>query len=257
LNVTAPLAKQGGIFLVEFDPTALIEGLTILEKVQLPFIASLTINRSLEQIKSEIRDNMRETFNYFAPYTKNSLYSTASQYNAETIESEIGFKQYSPKGNSAADYLAPQERGGSVYRTRFQRRLADKGFMPQGSYMLPLLNSPAANLNGQGRISNGQYVQALYGISAMNDVKAGPGTRNYQTQGSYLNVPGAGKVFRNGKMLMPGIYKVNGKNYTMVWKQVQKVPTVPRKFMWPDVGEAIAGQILPKTFESVFREVIG
>jgi hypothetical protein len=241
--------------LVEFDPTPLIDNLTLMARVQLPFMASLTINRSLTQIKSEIRAEMENVFTSHVPYTLNSLYSTASQYNAAVIESEIGFKENSPKGNAAANYLAPQERGGPVYLTRFQRRLADKGFMAKGSYMLPLHNSPAANLKN-GRISNGQYVQALYGIGGMNDVTV-KGKRNYRTQGSYLNVSEVGKVFRNGKMLMPGIYKVSGKTHTMVWKQLKTVPNVPRKFNWPNVGEEIAGRILPTTFESVFREVMG
>jgi hypothetical protein len=93
----------------------------------------------------------------------------------------------------------------------------------------------------------------------MSDVttKGGPGTKNYRTQGSYLNVPGIKTVFRNGKMLMPGIYKVSGKTYTMVWKQLKSTPTVPRKFNWPNVGEEIAANILPETFAIVFREVIG
>lgn len=247
---------------VQFDPQALIKELDIFSKVQVPFMASLAINRTTPKVNQALRSEMEKQFTYLAPFTWKSIrYDISSK---SKLEVRVWISYDAPKGNAPEDYLSPQIAGGDVYATRFQRRLVRNGLMPSGSYMMPIHASPAATLNASGRIAASQYTQALYGIQAMNDIIARTTPRNkpYATAGSYQYVPFANgdkskMIFRNGRPLAPGIYKNTGGKLTMLFKQLQRIPTVRGKYDFTGVGMATANEVLPKMFDQVFNEVMG
>ena len=155
---------------ITFNANALVKSLDLFAEVQLPYVSSLALNRSLTPIVKAQQAEMRDSFRAPVPFTLNSMRTKAST--KQDLTAEVFISQDGPKGNAPADYLLPMITGGKVYETRFQRRLRMKGIMPGDAYMIPDANSPAANLGPNGRIRASQYVQALYGISAMSDVLA-------------------------------------------------------------------------------------
>jgi hypothetical protein len=240
--------------LVEINANALVRDLDIFAKVQLPFMASLALNRTAVKVRDKLQVSMKDTFTSFAPYTKNSLFIRVST--KKNLATEIGVKQFGMKGNAAADYLKPQVYGGKVYETRFQRRL--KRNLGMSGYMLPLHDSEAAQRNVRGRINPGQYTSVLYGVKAMEDVR-GYSKFDYKTLGSYIYIrPGKIAFGRDSdRPLAPGIYRVKDSSLTMLFKELRRPPTVPAKWNFFGIAESSARQEMPKTFDLVFREVMG
>ena len=188
------------------------------------------------------------------------------------LESRIYIRDEATKGNAPSDYLRPQITGGSVWRTRFQRRLMARGFLggSQGQYMVP---GHLATTKSGGQIyrrtkqtpTPGQYTQALWGISAFEDLRLSGqyGKKNYRTAGSYVWVPkdldamaewsdeladraAMVRSLNNGVLPPPGIYKVNARSLTQKFIMADQVPRVPKKFDF--IG------ITKKHVEQTFKE---
>lgn len=243
---------------IEFDANRLVRNLDVFAKVQMPFMTSLAINRTATHVRDSLRGSMRGTFTYLTPYTQNSLFIRAST--KQKLYADVGVKEFGIKGNAAADYLKPQVFGGQVYRTRFQRRLERQMGLGTG-YMLPIHSSPAAQLNASGRIAAGQYTAALYGIKAMEDIRSSGnyGKFTYKTLGTYVYVKPGQIVFgkQRRRPLAPGIYRLQGNEFTMLFKQLRQTPTVPAKWDFYGIARTSAERKLPKAFDGVFREVMG
>jgi len=243
---------------IDFNADSFIQRMDVFTKVQMPFMTSLALNRTATHVRDSLRGSMRGTFTYLTPYTQNSLFIRVST--KQKLYTDIGVKEFGIKGNAAADYLKPQVYGGQVYRTRFQRRLERQAGLGSG-YMLPIHSSEAAQLNASGRIQAGQYTAALYGIKAMEDIRSSGsyGKFDYKTLGSYVHIkPGQIMFGRGGgRPLSPGIYKVQGTDLVMLFKQLRRTPRVPKKWDFYGIAQKSAERKLPKAFDEVFREVMG
>lgn len=240
---------------IEVDANRLVRRMDVFTKVQMPFMTSLALNRTATDVRTALRESMRSTFTYLTPYTQQSVFIRVSS--KQKLYTDIGIKEFGVKGNAAADYLKPQVYGGQVYRTRFQRRLQRN--MGMSGYMLPLHDSDAAQTGSTGRIIAGQYTAALYGIKAMEDVRGSGsyGKFDYKTLGSYVYVRPGAKVFNKDRRLAPGIYRVQGTNLSMVFKELRRTPNVAPKWKFFDIAESNARSALSKRFDEVFRDVMG
>ena len=264
---------------ITFNANAMVKNLDLFAEVQLPFIASLALNRSLTPVVQTIRSDMQQRFHAPVPFTLNSIRTKAST--KQNLTAQVFISYDGPKGNAPEDYLKPQITGGQVFATRFQRRLVRNGFMQAGQYMQPLDNSAAANLGPNGRIRASQYVQALYGIQAMQDVIArvtvpnysGKGKARPKVAGTYRLVQASAEQdWRHGNRRaytrpadgayfhprLPGIYKVM-KNGSMVrvFATLSSLPTVAPKFPFPDLTINAAQNHFPAAFSNAFKEVMG
>jgi hypothetical protein len=243
---------------IQFDGNRLVQNLDVFAKVQLPFMSSLAINRTATHVRDSLRGSMRGTFTYLTPYTQNSLFIRVST--KQKLYADIGVKEFGIKGNAAADYLKPQVFGGQVYRTRFQRRLERQMGLGSG-YMLPIHSSPAAQLDASGRIKAGQYTAALYGIRAMEDIRGSGsyGKFDFKTLGTYTYIRPGQIVFgkQGGRPLKPGIYRVQGSELVMLFRQLRRTPRVPAKWDFYGIAQKSAERKLPQAFNEVFREVMG
>lgn len=242
----------------QFEGTKLVRNLDVFSKVQLPFMSSLAINRTATHVRDSLRGSMRGTFTYLTPFTQNSLFIRVST--KQKLYADVGIKEFGSKGNAAADYLRPQIFGGQVYRTRFQRRLERQVGLGSG-YMLPIHSSEAAQLGPSGRITAGQYTAALYGIRAMEDIRGSGryGKFDYKTLGSYTYIRPGQIVFgrQSNRPLAPGIYRVQGSDLVMLFKQLRRTPRVQSKWDFYGIAQKSAERKLPKAFDEVFREVMG
>ena len=279
---------------VSFNDKAITDKLDIYTKVQLPFIAVQTLNGLAKQVKKDLQHEMVDTFTYLSPFTYQSIRHApaslrkikdtgtdyAEVYHAGKSAVRRGGKQRGAlKGNAAADYLEPLITGGPVYRTRFQRRLESKGILGPsfGRYMLPLHDAKGVRLSGQGRLANSEYVKALWGIRAMEDIRSSGqfGKQNYRTAGSYRWVPtnvdrvapNYGKTLRvinrkaSGQFRLPseaGIYRVDNGGLTQVFKQLKTVPNVPKDYyLFSLTGEMSVKNNYERIFRQKVKEVIG
>lgn len=223
---------------VEFNGVGLVNQLDVFAKVQLPFLAAVTVNRLATQVRQDLGKEMLDSFTYVSSFT----YKAPKQRHYATKAdpwTQVYLRDEASKGQSPAQYLSPQITGGMVMRTRFQTRLGRELDGYNGRYMIPMLDSPAAKLNSIGRIKASQYVEALYGIKAMESLRASTRPGKYRTEGSYVYVPYIGgrkelgsqmRALGGGKLLNPGIYRMMNGRPVQLFKQLERVPTVEKRF---------------------------
>jgi hypothetical protein len=125
--------------------------------------------------------------------------------------------------------------------------------------MLPLHGSDAAQLNPSGRIAAGQYTAALYGIKAMEDIRSSGsyGKFDYKTLGSYMYIRPGQAVFNKDRRLAPGIYRVQGSNLSMLFKELRRAPKVAPKWRFFEIARASAQRAMPKKFDEAFKRALG
>ena len=247
---------------IKFDPKKLINEITELEKVIIPNVLYQSLNRAVFRTsREELRDAAANTFTNKVPFTLKSFLYDKPRQQGSFLESRIYIRDDAPKGNAPADYLSPQIAGGSVWRTRFQRRLKARGFLggSQGEYMMPALRQ-----SNRRRLPKGEYTKALWGVSAFEDLRLSGkfGRKNYRTAGSYVFVPkdldsmadwsdelaaraSMVRSLNDGMLPPPGIYQVMKSSLRQKFLMTDKVPNVRKKFDF----ENIAKNSIEKTFK--------
>jgi hypothetical protein len=250
---------------ITFDVDSLVRDLNVITQVQLPFLAALTVNRLANATKAGLRREMLDSFERVSPFTLRSLEQVHLATKAEPWTT-IQHWPYGAKGNAPANYLRPQITGGPVFKTRFQGRLNRELQDYMGAYMQPLEDSPAAKLNAQGRVKASQYVEALYGIKAMESLRASGRPGKYKTEGAYkympyLGISSSGKKVRGGnakrRLLKPGIYRKIGFGYERLFMQLQDVPTVSPRYDFKFAAENIVNKNVQSIFDKAFSDTLG
>lgn len=250
---------------VVFDAAGLVRNLDIIAKIQLPFVAAVTVNRLAKATKQALQREMLDSFKRTSPYTLRSIETEhfATKTEPWTYVQHMGF---AGKGNAAANYLRPQITGGMVFRTRFQNRLNSELDGYNGRYMLPLENSPGAKRGPQGRIRPSQYVEALYGIKAMESVRASSRPGRYRTQGSYAYVPYVGgqpalarqmRALGRGRIPKAGIYRIMQGKPVQVFKQLQDIPSVPMIYDFAYAAQVAVEKNVQTIFDKAFAFAAG
>ena len=154
---------------VEFDLDHMIGKIDRLQYLEVPYAASVAVNRVAVLAKDAIRAEMPRAFDRPVPFTLNSLYMKASS--KTNLEAEVGLRDFAPKGNPASKYLAPQIYGGPAYATRFQKSLRFNGILAPNRYAIPT-QSDNLRVNQYGNVSPGMYTEILYKLKAFRDMSA-------------------------------------------------------------------------------------
>jgi hypothetical protein len=106
--------------------------LSELGKVQLPRAASEALNLTIKDVRKDLQQGARDTFNSVVRFTENSfLYHPLIAWHR--LEAVAYIRDDAPGGNPPALYLRPQITGGSAYRTRFAKR-PGRGLDPSRSW---------------------------------------------------------------------------------------------------------------------------
>ena len=281
---------------ISFNGEKIIQEIDILQQRQIPFIAALTLSGKHKddvslatQVKKDLVVEMKESFRQVAPQTQRLFHTRATKTSLKTV---VSHKDEAAKGQAPADYLKPQIVGGRVLETEFQKRLKRKGYIKNSGYYFPLHNAPGAKV--RGRLAPSVYNKALWGISAMEDLRGKISrkgvniydkkkTSSYKTKGSFIHVPenvakdnlgGKGQeqyaqmirgyAYKKGQpwhsIPGPGIYKVNpkGKGLTQIFKQFDSVPTINgQTYLFKETATTSVNNNVERIFRMKVREVLG
>jgi hypothetical protein len=109
------------------------------------------------------------------PFTRNSTYVRFAK--PTDLSTEVGFKQFAPKGTPAGRYLQPMAGGGPRVAKSTERQLRNAGLIPSNAFIVPADVTPL-RLNTYGNLTGGTYTQVLSRLKALN------------TDGSSENVSG-------------------------------------------------------------------
>ena len=218
---------------IVFKPEELIGRVTEIEKTLLPNASYKALNRSVYlTARKVLPEHAAQSFTQTVPFTLKSFLYDKPIRTSHSIESRIFIRDDAPKGNAPADYLAPNLPGGppTAYRTRFQKRLEAKSILGSGkdNYMMPALQTM-----GRSKLPKGEYTKALWGIRAMEDIRAqGPANpdRGYRTAGSYVWVP---SDFTDMPKQFVGDYR---RKIKIMWQKTTGKWEVPKGGIYKVVG---------------------
>ena len=227
---------------VEFNLDHMLGKIDRLQFLEVPFAASVAVNRVAALAKDTIRDQMARGPHRFrnpVPFTLNSMYMRAS--NKLNLEAEIGVRDFAPKGNPASKYLAPQIQGGPAYATRFQKSLRYSGIIAPNRFAVPT-QSDLLRTNMYGNVSPGMYTEILYKLKAFRDSSAFAYTKQATVKRKGGDIFAVKEGQQKGR-LYPGIYDRRGiadRDGALFY--FRKVPTFAPKFPFHRIGSDAAGQ---------------
>jgi hypothetical protein len=123
---------------------------------QMPYAASVALNKTAEDIqRAEVRE-MRDVFDRPTPYTLSSVYVKRST--KATLQATVGLKDFSGKGTPATKFLKSQITGGGRRLKKFERALRVAGHLPEDYRAVP---GSGARLDQYGNIMPSQITQIL------------------------------------------------------------------------------------------------
>ena len=243
---------------VEFDLNGVMRKLDRINQYQVPFAASLALNRMAVSIRDQLRETMKNTFENPVPFTLNSLYIKAS--NKNNLEVEVGLKEFAPKGNPASKYLLPHIKGGLAYNTRFQKSLQYKQILPPGMYAIPTQSDYIRRNKATGNILPGQYTEILYSLRAFRDSSAFSFIKNSKRKRNTSEYFAVTKTRRTKTgYLYPGIYRSNidpgyEKDRAIFW--FTRTPRFQPSFPLTKIGYDYADQNWSREFGRALSEAI-
>lgn len=126
---------------------------------QVPFVLSLTLNRTAQDVRKAEQAEMRGVFDRPTRFTLNSLFLQPST--KQKLEARVWVKDTERPDH----YLLPQIMGGSRTLKRFEQLLVQRGVMRANERTVP---GDAAKLDAYGNMSRGQIVKILSQLQAFN-----------------------------------------------------------------------------------------
>lgn len=243
---------------VEFDLNGVLQKIDRIKQYQIPFAASLALNRIGSDMRGVLKDRMKDTFANPVPFTLNSLFMKASKKN--NLETIVGLKEFAPKGNPASKYLLPHIVGGPAYDTRFQKSLRYKQLLQPGMYAIPT-QSDYIRTNQYGNMMPSQYTEILYSLRAFRDASAFSFTRHStkkKNRNEYFAVTTTRRTKRG--YLYPGIYRQNvdpgyENDRAIFWFQRRK-PQFQARYPLNAIGREFATERWDKEFGRALAEAI-
>lgn len=189
---------------------------------------STALTRTARELQAEWTGELFANIDRPTAFTLRS--PTVKPASADTLRAELFIRDQAARAGdpSPADWLGPQERGGSRLVKKFERALMAQGAMPAG---MKVVTGKYATLDGYGNISRGQITQVIAqlgrdfspGYARTISASASRRLASAQRHGrQYVAV-----LQRKGK-LAPGVYQRSGRALLPVFLYVRSVSYRPR-----------------------------
>lgn len=123
---------------------------------QIPFITSLSLNRTGQKVKAKEEHEIRDVFDRPTPFIQNSIFLKAS--NKTNLTATVGIKDFASKSVPATKILEAEIKGGSRRLKRYEIALRRVGALPNGYYTVP---GAAAQIDQYGNIARKHITQIL------------------------------------------------------------------------------------------------
>jgi len=233
----------------------LLKDLSFLQKTQLARVLQDSLNKDLAPaLKKNETAEIKRVFSDPVPFTQNAPMTT-KWANFDDLSINFKLRDQADGGNSPDRYLYPQTEGGSVYVTRFTRKLRYQGHIDNSQYVMHwgFGIGPGAQARG-GRVTGGFVQAVLAGLSRdTGGSSVGPYRRGsdyaravssynrtpYFILGGKPNQPGdanSRRTRRSGSRTSgfdgPGIYTRQGGDLQRVFRILSGVPTVQKRYDW-------------------------
>ena len=227
---------------------------------QIPFIASLSLNRTGQKAKAKEEHEIRDVFDRPTPFIQNSIFLKPS--NKTNLTALIGIKDFASKSVPATKILEAEIKGGSRRLKRYEIALRRVGALPNGYYTVP---GAAAQIDQYGNIARKHITQILAYFKAFPEAgyKANStersrarlkrGTKKKLGVSYFVGSPGDGKSPLGIWMRIHSSFGSAIKPVLIFIKSAQYQSVFDFKF----VAENTVKKEFNGEFERAYREVLG
>jgi hypothetical protein len=227
-----------------------LQSLDRLEREQLPEAAALALTTTAYDVRDALVNEMRTVFDRPTRYTLNSLF--VERASIERMKARVWLKdrEQDSGGRPASEWLAPQIYGGGRNQKAVEKRLSDKGALPDGKYIVP---GKGLKLDAYGNISRGTMNKILSGLGAQFDRYANS-TTSRRSVGNFKRY----FVMKKGNRPI-GIAERTGKGKSgmrMVIAFASR-PQYSKRFDFFEVAKRVAEDRLPIRFELALARSLG
>lgn len=146
---------------VNVDIDAAIKSLDVFRRDQLPWAVADAVNKTAENVKAEIVQEMHRVFVAPTRWTLNSLY--VKRGNKKNPVATVWVKNQSSNGPAPVNWLIPETEGGKRKYKRMEKALQSIGALPSGMMVYP---TKFADMDSNGNVKAGQVTQILSYLKA-------------------------------------------------------------------------------------------
>lgn len=227
---------------------------------QIPFITSLSLNRTGQKVKAKEEHEIRDVFDRPTPFIQNSIFLKPS--NKTNLTATVGIKDFASKSVPATKILEAEIKGGSRRLKRYEIALRRVGALPNGYYTVP---GAAAQIDQYGNIARKHITQILAYFKAFPEAgyKANStersrarlkrGTKKKLGVSYFVGRPGDGKSPLGIWMRIHSSFGSAIKPVLIFIKSAQYQSVFDFKF----VAENTVKKEFSGEFERTYREVLG
>lgn len=180
---------------IQVDTKEATRWLNDIQRNQIPFAASVALNKTARMAQDGIRSEMQRVLDRPKPYTLNGTFMAGS--NKRNLSATVGLKDKAA-GGVPAKYLAPLVVGAQRGDKALEKVLTGMGILPPGMRAVP---TSASTMDQYGNMNRKQIKEMIGGLKSGMRVHKGRGRRGHM--GGYF-------VARRGEPktahLPPGIY---------------------------------------------------
>lgn len=179
---------------VKVDAHSVLDWLDSVQRRQVPFAASVALNKTARLAQADIRTEMQRVLDRPKPYTLGGTFVKNST--KQSLTAIVGLKDMASTGRAAATYLAPLLSGTPRRQTGWERALRAMGAIPSGMRAVPAVG---AKLDGYGNMNRAQVTEIMGSLRS--------GMRSFKGRGKRVNAAGYFVVMPGSSAhLKPGIY---------------------------------------------------
>jgi hypothetical protein len=221
---------------------------------QLPYVMAVSLTKTAQAAKADLRQEMVRVFDRPTPYTLNSLYIQPAT--KQRLMSRVYIKDEAGKGNPATKFILPEVEGGKRSLKGFEVALQRRGVLPAGMYCVP---GAGVKLDRYGNIPGSTIVQILSYFKAFSEVGF---TANITAKGKAKKLKKGTAYFaitKEGGHLAPGIYHRASSAWGAPIKPIimfVRQPGYRTRFRFYDVGQRSADRNWRGIFNGVLDEAL-
>lgn len=204
---------------VNFEVAKATAWLTNIQKKQVPFATSVSLNETAKEFSKEVVNKMRQVFINPTPYTLRGV-KVLKFAKKDRLRAEVGLRTDSPgKGGAWDKVLGHQFNGGQRAWKRSEAAFMHVGILPSGMNMVPPKDSSwAVQLDAYGNVSPGFITMLISYFQAFPDVgyKANSTKKTRDKRAKY-GVTDEGSKTINGVVYFVAHYGRGSHLYPGIW----------------------------------------
>lgn len=216
-----------------------------------PQAAAIAMQRTGEDVKQALIDEMARVFDQPTPWTLNSVY--VSNIKQRRKETHVRLKDIWGGGRTDIHYLAPQIYGGGRVDRRSEEVMRLTGVLPDGMQVVP---GKAAKLDAYGNVNRGLIMQVMSALRISETTSGRSSNRTERSEKRRKNLPQFFVSRGAPSHLRPGIWQRDGKRVKPIL-MFTRSGQYEERFDFHGVASKVSNEVMPGHLRQAMLQLQG